>query len=98
MSNSGVAGAEVGIVARDGERLARFYDDGLGFTVLSVVEFPQGTVCRLRRGPARCKVFQPTEGPLHRQPGSSDSAPCRSTASATACSARPCAATASTAC
>jgi predicted enzyme related to lactoylglutathione lyase len=66
MSNSGVAGAEVGIVARDGERLARFYADGLGFTVVSVVEFPQGTVCRLRRGPARCKVFQPTEGVVER--------------------------------
>ena len=77
MTDSGVVGAEVGIVARDGERLARFYVDGLGFVVESVYEFPQGTVRKLRRGPARCKLFQPAEGvaerprvdPWHSLPG-----------------------------
>jgi predicted enzyme related to lactoylglutathione lyase len=66
VTESGVAGAEVGIVARDGERLARFYGDGLGFVVESTYEFPQGTVRRLRRGPARCKLFQPAEGAAER--------------------------------
>jgi len=56
----------VGIVARDGERLARFYGDGLGFVVVSTTSFPQGTVRRLRRGPARCKVFEPAEGVAER--------------------------------
>lgn len=64
----GVDGAEVGIVARDAGRLARFYGEGLGFEVVSVFEFPQGTVTRLRRGAARCKLFQPAEGVSDRPP------------------------------
>jgi predicted enzyme related to lactoylglutathione lyase len=53
--------AERGIVARDAERLATFYREGLGFAVESVFEFPQGSVTRLRRDDARCKLFQPAE-------------------------------------
>ena len=67
-SEAGVAGAEVGIVARDAEGLTAFYTRGLGFVVESMFEFPQGTVRRLRRGPARCKLFQPAEGVTERPP------------------------------
>jgi catechol 2,3-dioxygenase-like lactoylglutathione lyase family enzyme len=67
-TSGNVRGAEVGIVARDAVRLARFYADGLGFEVVSVVEFPQGAVHRLRRGPARCKLFQPAGGLVERPP------------------------------
>ncbi|HEV7762606.1 MAG TPA: VOC family protein [Acidimicrobiales bacterium] len=59
-------GAEVGIVARDAARLAAFYCEGLGFEVESVVEFPQGAVTRLRRGSARCKLYQPAGGVTER--------------------------------
>lgn len=68
---------EAGIVSGDGAALAQFLVDGLGFTLLSTFEFPQGTVRRLRRDSARCKVFQPAEGvespplaePWHRDRG-----------------------------
>jgi len=53
--------AEVGLVVRDAARLAAFYRDGLGFAVVSVFEFPQGSVTRLRRDDARCKLFQPSD-------------------------------------
>jgi catechol 2,3-dioxygenase-like lactoylglutathione lyase family enzyme len=65
-SEVGVAGAEVGIVARDAEGLAAFYTGGLGFVVASVFQYPQGMVHRLVRGPARCKLFQPAEGVTER--------------------------------
>ena len=59
-------GVEVGIVARDAARLAAFYCEGLGFEVDTVVELPQGSVTRLRRAGARCKLFQPAEGVTER--------------------------------
>ncbi len=50
---------EVGIVTTDAARLAAFYEAGLGFSVEAVYDFPQGSVYRLRRDGARCKLFQP---------------------------------------
>ena len=58
---------EVGIVARDAARLTTFYVDGLGFTVETVYEFPRGSVHRLCRETARCKLFQPAT-PLAERP------------------------------
>ena len=54
-----IAALELGIVTSDAERLATFYVDGLGFSVESVRAFPRGSVYRLRRDQARCKLFQP---------------------------------------
>jgi len=59
-------GVEVGIVVRDAARLAAFYCEGLGFEIDTVVEFPQGSVTRLRRGSARCKLYQPAGGVTER--------------------------------
>ena len=56
-----VRGVEVGIVTADGARLAKFYVDGLRFTIDTELSFPRGTVRRLSRGPARCKIFEPAE-------------------------------------
>jgi uncharacterized glyoxalase superfamily protein PhnB len=53
---------DAGIVSDDGAALTEFLVAGLGFTLVSSDEFPQGTVRRLRRDSARCKVFQPAEG------------------------------------
>ena len=55
---------EPGIVTGDGAALAGFYCDALGFSVESVLTFPQGVVRRLRRDDARLKLYQParTEG------------------------------------
>ena len=53
---------EAGILSGDGAALAGFLVDGLGFTLLTTFDFPQGTVRRLRRDRARCKVFQPADG------------------------------------
>jgi catechol 2,3-dioxygenase-like lactoylglutathione lyase family enzyme len=50
---------EVGIVTTDARRLAAFYQAGLGFSLESVFDFPRGSVYRLRRDAARCKLFQP---------------------------------------
>jgi predicted enzyme related to lactoylglutathione lyase len=58
--------AEVGLVVRDAAGLTAFYRDGLGFAVESVFEFPQGSVTRLRRDAARCKLFQPAGDPGER--------------------------------
>ena len=71
------AGVEVGIVTTDAENLAAFYAAGLGFSVEVVHTFPAGSVHRLRRGAARCKLFQPADGvgersepnPWYAQPG-----------------------------
>ena len=60
--------AEVGIVTADADTLVRFYVDGLGFAVEARYEFPQGTVHRLRRDEARCKLFQPADAPAPRPP------------------------------
>ena len=53
---------EAGIVSADAGRLAAFYCDGLGFAIERVLEFPQGTVHRLRRNEARLKIHQPVGG------------------------------------
>jgi predicted enzyme related to lactoylglutathione lyase len=53
---------EVGIVTKNGEELAEFYVRGLRFELQAVYRFPRGTVRRLKRGSARCKLFQPVEG------------------------------------
>ncbi|MCU1400007.1 MAG: Glyoxalase/bleomycin resistance protein/dioxygenase [Acidimicrobiales bacterium] len=57
---------EVGIVTVDAAALAAFYRDGFGFTVERVLEFPQGTVHRLRRDDACCKIYQPAAGAADR--------------------------------
>jgi predicted enzyme related to lactoylglutathione lyase len=67
--SAGVAGLELGIVARDAALLAEFYVSGLGFEVVAHFTFPQGSVRRLRRGPARCKLFQPADAVLDRPAG-----------------------------
>jgi catechol 2,3-dioxygenase-like lactoylglutathione lyase family enzyme len=69
VSAEGIAGLELGIVARDAVALAEFYVDGLGFEVVAHYTFPQGSVHRLRRGPARCKLFQPADPVLDRPAG-----------------------------
>lgn len=53
---------EVGFVTDDAPALVRFYTDGLAFTVHVAFEFPQGSVHRLRRDDACCKIFQPVSG------------------------------------
>lgn len=50
---------EPGIVTDDGAALASFYCDALGFSLDSVLTFPQGVVRRLRRDEARLKLYQP---------------------------------------
>lgn len=55
-------GLSAGIVTDDATELLAFLQAGLGFAVESTSEFPQGTVHRLRRDEARCKVFAPAGG------------------------------------
>jgi uncharacterized glyoxalase superfamily protein PhnB len=59
---------ELGIVTDNADRLVVFYCEGLGFAVERTLTFPQGTVHRLRRDDARCKIFQPATGADHRAP------------------------------
>lgn len=51
-----------GIVTDAPEELLSFYASGLGFAVESTSEFPQGTVHRIRRDEARCKIYAPAAG------------------------------------
>ena len=51
-----------GIVTDDVDELIAFYTAGLGFAVESTSQFPQGTVVRLRRDEARCKLYAPANG------------------------------------
>ncbi len=51
-----------GIVTDEPGELLSFYAIGLGFEVESTTEFPQGTVHRLRRDEARCKLYTPSAG------------------------------------
>jgi predicted enzyme related to lactoylglutathione lyase len=53
---------EAGIVTPHAEALVAFYVSALGFTVERVLEFPQGTVHRLRRDEACCKIYEPSSG------------------------------------
>ncbi len=56
---------ELGIVTDD-EPLVAFYIAAFGFEVERVLEFPQGTVHRLRCGEAGLKIFRPSSGAEHR--------------------------------
>lgn len=51
-----------GIVTDDADALVAFYTTGLGFSVESASTFPQGTVTRLRRDEAHCKLYAPSGG------------------------------------
>ena len=59
-----VRALEAGLITADGERLACFYVDALGFTVDRTLEFPQGTVRRLSHGTALLKIFEPADAPM----------------------------------
>ena len=50
---------EAGLVGRDEPTLCAFYTRVLGFALVDRLEFPVGTVCKLRRGAARLKIFFP---------------------------------------
>jgi uncharacterized glyoxalase superfamily protein PhnB len=58
-----VNGLEVGIVARDVDRLTAFYVAAFGFELVKQLEFPQGRVTRLATGHAALKVYQPADAP-----------------------------------
>ncbi len=51
-----------GIVTDHAGELVAFYAAGLGFELESTSEFPQGSVHRLRRDDAHCKIYQPAGG------------------------------------
>jgi uncharacterized glyoxalase superfamily protein PhnB len=50
---------EVGIVTDDDSALVAFYTAAFGFEVERLLEFPQGTVHRLRCGDAGLKIYRP---------------------------------------
>ena len=50
---------EAGLVGRDERTLCSFYTGVLGFALVDRLEFDVGTVCKLRRGAARLKIFFP---------------------------------------
>lgn len=52
---------EAGLVGRNARTLCSFYTDVLGFALLERLEFDAGSVCKLRRGAARLKIFFPRE-------------------------------------
>ncbi len=56
-------GLEAGIVVSDVEAATRFYVEGLGFSVMQELRFPQGAVHRLRRGTGQLKLYQPAQAP-----------------------------------
>lgn len=53
---------ELGIVTNDAEALVTFYCAAFGFHLDASLTFPQGSVHRLRRGEARCKIYEPASG------------------------------------
>ncbi|MDH3706167.1 MAG: VOC family protein [Acidimicrobiia bacterium] len=55
---------EAGIVGLDRDRLTPFYVDAVGFILDAELDYPQGVVHRLSRGPARMKIFYPSP-PAH---------------------------------
>lgn len=56
----GTVTLEAGIVGRDAEVLERFYTEVMGFTVVHRIRFDEfGTVLRLARDAARCKLYFP---------------------------------------
>jgi len=52
---------EAGLVGRDEQTLRDFYTRVMGFVVVDRREFDVGTVCKLRRGDARLKIFLPRD-------------------------------------
>ena len=52
---------EAGIIGRDVERLCEFYTQVMGFALVERFEHAAGTVCKLRRGAARIKIFRSVE-------------------------------------
>ncbi len=52
---------EAGLVGRDEPLLCDFYTAVMGFTLVERLEFAVGTVCKLRRGAARLKLFFPRD-------------------------------------
>ncbi len=50
---------EAGLVGRDEQALTSFYTGVMGFVLVDRREFDVGTVCKLRRGAARLKIFLP---------------------------------------
>jgi predicted enzyme related to lactoylglutathione lyase len=50
---------EAGLVGRDEQALCAFYTGVMGFVLVDRREFDVGTVCKLRRGAARLKIFLP---------------------------------------
>jgi catechol 2,3-dioxygenase-like lactoylglutathione lyase family enzyme len=52
---------EAGLVGRDEQTLRDFYTAAMGFAFVDRREFDVGTVCRLRRGAARLKLFFPSD-------------------------------------
>jgi catechol 2,3-dioxygenase-like lactoylglutathione lyase family enzyme len=50
---------EAGLVARDPQTLCSFYTRALGFELIERLEADVGSVCKLRRGAARLKIFTP---------------------------------------
>jgi catechol 2,3-dioxygenase-like lactoylglutathione lyase family enzyme len=52
---------EAGLVGRDEQTLCSFYTGAMGFALVARREFDVGTVCKLRRGAARLKLFFPRD-------------------------------------
>ena len=52
---------EAGLVGRDEQTLCSFYTGVMGFALVDRLEFDVGTVCKLRRGDARLKLFFPRD-------------------------------------
>ncbi len=52
---------EAGLVGRDEQTLCAFYTGVMGFALVARLAFDVGTVCKLRRGAARVKLFFPSE-------------------------------------
>ena len=57
---------EAGIVSNDAAALVDFYEHGLGFERVNVLEFGESRVHKLRNGLATMKIFQPAELPSPR--------------------------------
>jgi catechol 2,3-dioxygenase-like lactoylglutathione lyase family enzyme len=53
---------EAGLVARDLEALGAFYTSVMGFQLVDRFDHAAGTVCKLRRGHARLKLFSSAAG------------------------------------
>lgn len=65
----GRAAVEIGIVSTDAASLEPFYVQGLGFEVEATFTFERGSLRRLKRDDARCKIFEPVAPPSHQGGG-----------------------------